>query len=73
MVKLAHIANEVIGPPFDPKIEVMLEMAHALLEEQLELEKEYFEWSSPPPRDDKFMGKDDDIPTPDDLKNMWGE
>lgn len=72
MNAIEKIAQKVVGPPFDPKIEVMLEMAHALLHEQLELEKEYFEWDGPAPRDDRFIDNTD-IPSLDDLKDMWGE
>lgn len=72
MEDIAKIANQVVGQPFDPKIEATLEIAYALLEEQLNLDKEY-EWGERAPRDDRFVTDSDDIPSADDLKNMWEE
>lgn len=72
MIQIANIAGQTVGRPFDPKVEVMLEMAHALLKEQLDLKKEYSKWAGPVPRDDRFMS-DPDTPTVDDLENMFGE
>lgn len=70
MNSIEQIAAKVVGEPFDPKVEVMLELAHALLVEQIELEKVYDEWGPPPHPEDRFFN-DTDLPSVDDLNGMW--
>ena len=67
---ITRIAASCEGSPFDPKVEVLLEMAHALLEEQIELDKKYGKWGPATPRDDRFIDKTTDIPSAEDIKRM---
>jgi hypothetical protein len=66
--EIARIAESCVGSPFDPKVEILLELAHAWLQEQLELDKKYGKWSKPAERDDRFI--DGDIPSADDIRRM---
>ena len=65
--------GDMIVEPVDPKVEGCLELAFAMLVEQLEADRRY-EWGEIPPRDDKFLylsnDKDNEIPGPDEL-NSW--
>ena len=56
--------------PMDPKVEPLLEIIHALLGEQLILDKKY-EWEPAATEDDKFLNEAD-IPSVDDLRRMMG-
>lgn len=67
---IENLANK-IREPIDPKLEPLLEVAHSLLLEQLELDKEY-EWGEIPEKDDRFLNNSD-IPSVDDLRKMMGE
>jgi hypothetical protein len=70
MEHIASIAKQLNSSPFDPKIEVALELAHALLKEQLDLDKKYEKWGSPPAPDDKFLGDTENIPSAEDIRRM---
>lgn len=62
--------GEELREPVDPKVEGMLEITHALLSEQLALDKAY-EWG-PASQDDKFLHVDeDDILSIDELNDMF--
>lgn len=71
MEHIASIAKQLSKSPFDPKIEATLELAYALLKEQLELDKKYEKWGTPPAPDDKFSNNaEEDMLSADDFKRM---
>lgn len=72
MRQIAMIASQA-GEPIDPKVEVTLELAHAMLGEQIKMDKIYV-WGSAPEQDDRFLNPECNIemPTDDELREMMG-
>ncbi|TFH22179.1 hypothetical protein E4G67_04715 [Candidatus Bathyarchaeota archaeon] len=70
MDDISHVASRCVNSPFDPKIYALLEIAHSLLAEQLELDKKYSKWGAPAPQDDRFIGSEIDTPTAEDIRKM---
>ena len=68
MKQIAAIAEQATEP-LDPKLEIVLELAHALLDEQLNLDKRYV-WGEPPEQDDRFLGNSPDILSAEELRRM---
>ena len=60
--------------PIDPKVEVILEIAHSLLGEQIAMDKMYT-WRPKATEDDRFSGTkpNEQMPTNDELREMMGD
>lgn len=64
--------GRIIDEPLDPKIEPLLQVIHACLQEQLALGKRY-KWGPRPSKDDEYFNQTDDVPSVEDLRRMMGE
>jgi hypothetical protein len=70
MACIAFLGRHTVEP-LDPKVEPLLQIIHALLGEQLKLDKKY-EWGPRVTMDDMFLDETD-IPSAEDLRKMMGD
>lgn len=68
MEQIVEIAKQATEP-VDPKLEIVLELAHALLDEQINLDKRYV-WDAVAEQDDRFLGASPDILSAEELRRM---
>jgi len=71
MEEIERLANKT-REPLDPKIEPLLKIIYALVQEQVILAKKYA-WGSHPVADDELLDTTENIPSVDDLRRMMEE